>query len=339
MRQDCDDARRSKCDIIAILTINDPARNFAGGEPRLMVTNGLKRFSPAQWLRNNQWYAVPLIAFLIAEVVNRFVLNNKMAIYFTYYQFLDPVALKTDFLRSLMLLHGQPPLLNVVAGLILKAAAAIGCSPEAIADLSFGVLSLAAALLLFRLTLRGTGSRIFASAAVILFFAEPSYYGGSNAGVGRNNFFYEFMLQSVILVACSSAASWLRSADYRAGLVFVLAAAAVVPTRTLFHPLLWGVPVAVAVLLPKFRQYPKRSLLLAACAFCLSGAWAMKNYFLFGIMTSSSWDGYNLCRDLAPLPKDLADINMNGPFPPATDLVGRFPRIAHWPSASLLVVT
>jgi hypothetical protein len=285
------------------------------------------------------WYAVPLAAFFMAEIVNSFILNQKMSILFPYYQFLDPIALRNDLFRGMMLLHGQPPLLNLAAGSILKLAATIGCRPEAIANVLFGALGLMTAMLLFHLTCRWTRSRLFGTAAVVLYFAEPSYFGGSNSGVGRNNFFYEFALQSVLLLVCWSAALWIERKDIRAGLAFVTATATVVNTRTLFHPLAWGLVVIIAVFLPDLRRQAKKVLILGGCAVFFLAAWPLKNYFLYGILTSSSWDGYNLCRGLAPLPLSLQRIDMNDSFPPAAELLGRFPRIASWPSRSLQVVT
>jgi len=304
-----------------------------------MIAEAARSAPPSQSATKYKWYAVPLAAFLVAEIVNRLILKQQMGILFPYYQFLDPITLKTDLVRGMLLLHGQPPLLNLLAGIVLKTAAVIGCRPETLADVLFGLLGLSTALLLFHLTVRWTTSHIWGCAAVALYFAEPSYYGGSNSGVGRNNFFYEFALQSILLLVCAGAAQWLEKKDYRTGFVFVLAVAAVVNTRTLFHPAVWGLFILLVVLLPSLLRHRKKVIVLMASGVCLLTAWPVKNYVLFGIFTPSSWDGFNLCRGLSPLPPTLQQINMNDKFPDATALLGRFPRIARWPRASLETVT
>jgi hypothetical protein len=285
------------------------------------------------------WYAVPVGAFVVSEIVNRFVLHQHMVLDFSLFQLLDASALQSDMFRSLLLLHGQPPLLNVLGGIVVKTASVLATSPEAVASAVFALSGLATAILLFHLTARWTRSKQLSCAAVLLYFAEPSYYGGSSAGVGRNFFFYEFVLQPVLLLVCWIAACWLRRPSLRIGLAFIVAVGVVVNTRTLFHPLLWGGGVTALVLIPRFRNHARLVAALASVALCLMTFWAVKNYFYFGLFTSSTWDGLNLDRGYAKLPKPLCDFDTSKPWPDATPLLPRFPRIASWPRESLTVVT
>ena len=290
--------------------------------------------------RKHVWYLVPLTAFVLAEVVNRFLLRQHMIMPLCLiYQILDPVALKTDLLRSLMLLHGQPPLLNLLTGLILKSAALIGCAPETLADVLFGICGLTTAYLLFGLVVRWTESHILGSLAVLLYFSNPSYYGGGFAGTGRNYFFYEFLLQPVLLLLCWTASLWLNRGAARAGLCLVLCAGIVTNTRTLFHPVIWGVVITAAALATRFRKQPRTVVLLGLLAVLVFFGWAGKNYLLFGTFTVSTWDGLNLDRDFASLPRPLGDIDVNKPWPDATALVADFPHLSGWPQKSLTLVT
>ncbi len=285
-------------------------------------------------------YLIPVAAFFIAEVLNRWVFGQKMAITFWFAQTLDPTALKTDLWRSLLLLHSEPPLFNLITGLMLKFASALDWRPETLADIIFGAFGLATGVTLFHLARRITNSMLAATAAVVLFYAEPSYYGGvSNAGVGRNFYFYEFPLQLVLLILSLSAWNWLRRANRWAGALLVASAVIVVNTRTLFNPLLWGVPVLFVVVIPQFKTHARQSIAMLFCGICLFTPWALKNYYYFGIATLSSLDGYNLSRDMAPPPKLLQNLNMNASLPPAAQFLPRFPRIMDFPPKSLEEVT
>lgn len=286
------------------------------------------------------WYGVPMMAFFCAEAVNRLVLHQHMVMApCGLYQLLDENALRDTLLKSMLLLHGQPPLFNLLAGLIFKAAAVLGCTPGAIAGFLFGASGLATAILLFYLTVRWTGSYLLGCIGVVLYFAEPSYFGGSNAGVGRNFFFYEFILQPIILLVIASADIWLKRANGWAGLLFVIMTAITVNTRTLFHPILWGIVITAAVLIPNVKKSTRATVLLACCALSLFFIWPIKNYILFGVLTSSSWDGYNLDRSYSVLPRGLQHFDINSPWPDATYLLNEFPRIAGWSTKSLKVVT
>ena len=289
--------------------------------------------------KHRLWYAFPIVAWAIAEMLNRLVLNQHMKIVFAAYQFLDPNALKNDLFRSILLLHSQPPMLNVAAGIILKLSALSGLSPEWIANVLFATLGLATGLLLFYLTWRWTGSRLAACISVASYYANPSYYGGSQAGTGRNEFFYEFALQPVLLLVIASASAWLARPDYRSGIVFLLAVSLVVNTRTLFHPVVWGLISVMAVMLPYALKYRRMVAIFTGCALLLVLGWAIKNYILFGIFTPSSLDGYNLGKGFAYLPEPLGQADLNSKLPDATELLSRFPRIANWNRKSLEVVT
>ena len=136
-----------------------------------------------------------------------------------------------------------------------------------------------------------------------------------------------------------SGSLWLERAELRAGLAFVLSVAVVVNTRTLFHPLLWAAVTTVAVLAPHVRKHARGTIALGVLALVLCSAWAIKNYVLFGVLTTSTWDGLNLDRGFTGLPAPLSSFDTTGPWPDATSLLSRFPQIASWPRESLRVVT
>ncbi len=284
-------------------------------------------------------YAIPIALFVLAELLNDLVLHQAMRFPYEYWQLLDKSLLEQHLWESLLLLHSQPPMFNLVLGVLLKAGALLHVRPEFLASVMFGALGLATALFLFHLAMEWTRSIALASLACFLYFANPSYYGGSNAGIGRDTFFYEFGLQSLLLLVFVSAFWWMRRSNRWAGLTFVCAIGAVVNTRSLFSPLFWGSVLVGFVLWPNFRKHRRDTVLLSCLAFVFFTFWPFKNYILFGQFVSSSLDAENLVRAYPPAPKALDDLLVRSESPPAAELLGAFPNLRSFSPEALVAVT
>src|SRR3989337_1164441 len=68
---------------------------------------------------------IPLIGVITAFVISR-ILYDLAGIrfegdtYLGYWQFIDPQLLRTDLWRSIFYLHSQPPLMNLLTGIVLQ---------------------------------------------------------------------------------------------------------------------------------------------------------------------------------------------------------------------------
>lgn len=218
-------------------------------------------------------------------------------------QLLDHEELLAHPLRSLLLLHGQPPGLNALLAALLAAARAggpLGVEPETLGAIFFAALGLAACLLLYRLGLALTGRPGVALLPVVLLVLDPGFHVYSAV------FFYSLPLLVLLLASLVAAAGWLEGRDeWLPPLVAAVAATSL--TRSLYHPL-WGLAFLGLVALARWRLLgsatPPRpwagrpALLAAVAALALLFAWPAKNLLLFGTATTTSWTGFNLARGI-----------------------------------------
>lgn len=201
-----------------------------------------------------------------------------------FYQYLDPLLLRTRLLESVFYLHSQPPLFNLFLGVVLKLASGN-------AALLFQGLYLAAGLAfylaLFALLRRLGVGRGLALLLSTLFVASPSFV------LYENWLFYTFPLALLMTLAALSLSELLKKKTTRAawaffGVLFLLAA-----TRSFFH-LAYFALVAGAVMFVLRRDGLRRAIGPLVVSGCLLTALYGKNLVLFGKFTTSTWLGMNV---------------------------------------------
>ncbi|HSH95682.1 MAG TPA: hypothetical protein VK968_16180 [Roseimicrobium sp.] len=221
-------------------------------------------------------------------------------------------------------------------GLLLKASMVARIPVEVLAAVLYSAILLATMLLLFHLTRRWTGSRIFATIACCLILLEPAYYAN---GVGQNFFFYEFPLQLVLLALVGAAWTHDRTPSWKSALAVVLLIATASNLRSIFHPIVFGLVCLVwQLLIPRRIPWRQTVALLTLGAALLLG-WPVKNWLLFGAFTASSVDGFNMARELANLPKPFSKYMNEGTVPPDIDVRKQFPALRNFSDESLLPIT
>ena len=224
--------------------------------------------------------------------------------------------LRDDPVGSVWNLHIQPPLWNLVIGVIGRWSPLPDGISFQLLQASFGVL-LAALLAVILLRLR---CRPWLAVAVALLATL-------NPEVLRNAFepTYELATACGLVALVWVLSGWAPGREYRTLLGVSGFATAVVLTRSLYHPV-WALAV-VAVVAWTFRAAltPKRIAVAFLIPVVFAGGWMLKNELLFGRATLSSWFGMNLQRAVIPvLPladKEqmyadgrLSEVAMIGPF-------------------------
>lgn len=191
-----------------------------------------------------------------------------------YVQYLDPLLLRDDLLRSIANLHSQPPAFNLFLGLVLKAFPAQH-------DVAFHVLFLATGLLLGWMLLVtmlafGVGRRL-ATGLTVVATCEPTTV------LYEQWLFYTYPLMLLIV----SALWLLRRATTTQGIAayagFFLCLALVVLTRSTYHAALFAVVAATVWALSDrrrtvaFAAAPAVLVLLAVYgnAWARFGAWSL----------------------------------------------------------------
>lgn len=204
-------------------------------------------------------------------------------------QYLDPVLLKEDLLRSLFYLHSQPPLFNLLLGLVLKVSPDPGLSYE----LLFKTMGLLIPLLLYDiLIVLGTGY-LAAGMVSIVFMLNPTLI------LYEHLLYYTHVETFLVLLAICCLAHWGAGRNTAALVLFWSALLCLSLVRSLFHPVFFLVlALVLAGYLYRFMREQERArrfffaavviVLLPLAALCI------KNRLVFGFFGTSSWDGMSL---------------------------------------------
>lgn len=234
--------------------------------------------------------AVPLALWAVWALA--FLLTGKLTWpAFGVWHALPREALAAEFWWSLLLLHTQPPAMNIVLGAVVKLSAATGLAETMLATGVTLAIQAAIALAWYRLAYAVSESRVIATAIVALPLTTPFLYFGSQAVS------YTAIVPLCMALALGSACRLDGSARRFAMLGAALAM--LVYTRALWHPLFgFGLFALAAILflarLAERRRFVAPVLIGAAALVLPVGGWMAKNQILFGSMQFSSFLGINL---------------------------------------------
>jgi hypothetical protein len=200
------------------------------------------------------------------------------------WQLLDLDVLAHDPLRGVWFLHTQPPLHNLVIGLV-------AWSPLPLAGtvfLLYAACLVVLGLLVHDLLLRWGLPNVVASVAGCLAVANPALL--STIRIVS----YEVPLATLLVALVWVLDRYLATPTVRLLGAVVGLATAMVLTRSLFHPV-W-LAVVLAVVFWARRQPTRRIAVCAAVPLVLIGGLVAKNAALFDSPSLSSWTGFNLHR-------------------------------------------
>jgi hypothetical protein len=234
-----------------------------------------RRAAPYIWILSA--FAVSRILYWLAGV--RF---QTHLITFNF-QFIDVALLKDRLAESLFYYHMQPPLMNLVLGVLVKAFPSHYAEALHVLYMAFGAFS---AVLLFQLMRRlDVGVRL-ACLLTILFIVSP-------ASILFENYpMYEYLELALLLAQCLALARLLERPSFWSGFLFFSLLATLALMRSFYHLYyLLAVAAALAVYLR-----PRARIVAAAAALPILIVFALyaKNLALFGVFGSSSWLGNNL---------------------------------------------
>ncbi len=219
-----------------------------------------------------------------------------------FYQYLDPLDLKSQLWQSLCHLHSQPPGFNFFLGLILKLANGNELVVFKTIYIAIGfVMSLALYTLLKRLNI----SKTLALLSTMFFIASPPVL------LFENWLFYTYPVAFLILVSGLVLSKYLDNHKWIYLFMFFLILSLIVITRSLFH-IVWFLIVLAGILIFEKRDI-KRILLCASAPLLIILSLYLKNFFLFSQTTLTSWSGMNLIKMTFTIPfKKLTPLIDNG---------------------------
>jgi len=199
-----------------------------------------------------------------------------------YWQFIDPVLMKTRLFESLWYLHMQPPGFNLAIGLVVKLFPDSYTEVLTIVYLILGV-SITLSLLHLMKLLRVSGP--LAVVLTILFIANPGCVLYENLAI------YEYPIAFLLLIAAIALFRLCQSPTVSRSLLFFGTLFALAMIRNIFHILfIVLIAITLATLMPRARRIivvgalPMLVLILMV---------QTKNWILFHSFTTSTWAGMN----------------------------------------------
>src|SRR5262245_14005929 len=280
--------------------------------------------------------AIPVVVFLAALALAR-AAGFEMQIPDGLVQLLDVSVLATHPVASLCYLHTQPPGLNLLLALVLRAAHVLALQPASVAGALFVVPGLVASIVLWRL-LRGlTGSAVLATLGLVAALADPGY------PIYEHVFFYEFLLHAGLVFVLAAAAAYLASGKPWRLYALVALLAAIALTRSLYHPV-WACAVLGLVVWLRGQREENRAQTLRQGALAMLALIALlstrplKTWVVSGHPSSSSTPASNLARHVPECPPLVTSPVLLDPAesPDVAAIVARAARVCGAAGSELL---
>lgn len=206
--------------------------------------------------------------------------------YREFWQYVDPVAVDGDPVGSFLHLHIQPPLFNMA----MIAAGKVSPFPVGpTLHVLFLATGLALATASFALLRRFGVAPRPAVVVALLVACNPT------AILYENWLFYAYPTALLLVVATLLVTRYGQSRRATDAVLLFAAMAAVILTRSVFHPV-WLLVAGAGLLLVTMPAARGAVLAAAAVPFLVVCALLVKNLVLFDQFSSSSWFGMNLAR-------------------------------------------
>ncbi|HEX7036344.1 MAG TPA: hypothetical protein VF210_11245 [Pseudomonadales bacterium] len=202
------------------------------------------------------------------------------------WQLIDPPLLERSLFESLLHLHSQPPLYNLLVGVLLRLE-----DPAAAAramDLLYALLGLALVLLVYGLLRRLEVGRWTSFAAAALFTLSPA------ALLYENYPLYTQPAATLLFLCAFLFARLVRDFSRWDAFGLFLAMAALIYLRSLFQ--IGWLLVLFAFCLSVLPGHRRALTLTAALPLLLVGALYANHYFVAGQLSTSSWLGMSLAK-------------------------------------------
>ncbi|HEY8080592.1 MAG TPA: hypothetical protein VIE15_00775, partial [Acidimicrobiales bacterium] len=214
------------------------------------------------------------------------------------WQLLPTRLLRHDLVSSLAHLHSQPPLFNLVTGVLLELPRAT--QPLA-ADLGLAACAVAVAVCTAGILLEFEVKRSVVLFVVLLFVvADPAQY------LYAGFYFYALPTAALATAAGWAATRWVRTERVVPGVAFGALAAMLVLTNSSYQ--VYTVAIASVPVLWVLRRRWRQAIAVLAVPAAVVASWYAIDVIQFHSATTSSWLGMNLARSTLSLDSS-ADIN------------------------------
>lgn len=252
-------------------------------------------------------FILVIIVFIISRIIFRlFGVNLDYHNLYDYWQYLDVETLRHNLLKGVWYDHTQPPIFNLILGMILKLS---GRNSFLAFSLFFKLITLLNSLLLLDILKKLLPTSILPIGLSLLYLLSPA------SVVFENELFYTGLVTMLFLISCryllllQNSINWTKTIGFFAPLTIICL------TRSMYH-LVWLTAISIIVV-SKLWNHPKKSyfLSIAIVSIIFVSGFYLKNYILFHKFSTSSWIGMNLARNVFHDAGSLPDDNI-GSIPP-----------------------
>jgi hypothetical protein len=232
---------------------------------------------------------IPLLGVLVVFVISR-ILYDRAGIHFQgdtylgYWQFIDPVLLRTDLWRSVFYLHSQPPLMNLFTGIVLQV---FPIAHEEVFHILYFISGIMLGISIYLLGISLRFPRWLSAIVSTWFMISPATV------LYEHWLAYAYPLSAALTMAGVCLYQFVNTKKNYWGLLFFTLLSGIALTWSLFHIVwLFGVTIFLFVVLAE----RKKVILVALLPVLLVTAWYAKNFILVGEFTASSWVGMNISK-------------------------------------------
>jgi hypothetical protein len=231
----------------------------------------------------------PFLALLITFLVSRagYALAGiqfQGDTYLGYWQFIDPKLLQTDLWRSVFYLHSQPPLMNLLTGIMLQV---FPDEHTAVFRSLFFLSGLVLMISIYQLGISMGFSHWLSAILSAWFMISPGTV------LYENWLAYAHPLTTTLALAGAALYIFAGTHRLRWGVLFFSLLAVAALTWSLFH-ITWL--LAILLMMVYVFQERRKVLLAALIPVILLAGWYAKNLVIVGEFTASSWAGMNLSK-------------------------------------------
>lgn len=222
-------------------------------------------------------------------VVMAFGLHLNIWALSAYWQYLDLDTLQNHLLSGVWYDHSQPPVFNLLLGSILKMS---GHNSALVFTILLKIVSFCNGLLLFHVVRKLTDVEFLPLGVALAYILSPATL------VFECELFYTTIISLLLLLAVYYLIRLSASGKISDGVGFFFPLVLLCLTRSVYH-ILW-LAIVTGLLLFYFRKKANfnKLILVSMTALLMVGSWYVKNKIIFGKLTTSTWIGMNLSRNV-----------------------------------------
>jgi hypothetical protein len=313
-----------------MVTVDDGPVDSAEAPPgRGRATPGHRGLAPIAVIVGA--FAASRVAFWLAGV--RF---DTTAVTSNSEQVLAVRLLQHHLVTSVWHLDDQPPLFNLYAGILLHLPHG---AFRPVAWLSYMAIGLVLVLATYLLLLELRVAPVLALVVALVLIVDPAQI------LYENWFFYAYPSAALVTLSALLFARYVRTRSWGYGLGFFGAVSALALLDSSFQAV-WVLAVVVLTVVV-CRDRIRQVLAVAALPVLVFGGWVVKDYVMFGTVTTSSWVGMNLADvTLRPAAHDgqiaamvhrgqLTPVALIGPWKDVAAYAPRYVAVPHTGVAAL----